>query len=444
MVKTKIEQPKSWTRTLGALAWSHSFWSTLLYEQLKVVFTEDIPTLGVGGATLYCNPGYFEEPKFNDNNRIFMVAHEICHEMFFHPGMMQAYAQSGIDGEPFDAYRFNTAADYVINAMLIAQRVGQYHEDWLYSKHFTIEDNVLDVYRRLKPKNPPPPQGGQGASQDQSGDGGNGSSSGVTQAGDQQGQGSGQGKAGSQPQQYDILDKDGNKVDETPKGRGTQDSHLFDEPSPHEEADWKQAVAGAHHQAKQIGHGSEALDRMVEDYIEHKRDWREELRDYVTVSRGRETYDWRRAHKRKMSERRVFVPTKLSYKMGPVVFVHDVSGSVSHKEHMATKGAGVGILTDCMPKSLRVLCCASHVTDDQQMDAVEEYLDWQPKGTGGTDMEAAFQYLIDDNDIPELCIVLTDGWTPFTEPPPFPVVWLSTDKEVEHYPYGHAIKLELE
>jgi len=423
-----------WTRALSTIAWSFAFWSTLLYEMLKTQLTQAIPTLGVGGGVLYVNKDYFCDPKFNDANRVFMIAHELSHEMLFHPHYMAEYAHSGIDGEPLDQQRLNCAADYIVNDMLVRFGIGEYHKDWLLSPHFTWEDNLFDVYRRLKPKNPPPPQGG--------GDGQGESGQGEDQQGEEQNPTGGAGEGNqSQQAQYDILDKEGNVVGETPAGQQQFDEHKFDEPSPHSMEDWKQAVAGAHQVAKEMGQGSTAMDRFVNDYLESKRDWRRELWDYVTPHRGRDLRNYKRIHKRKLYERRIPVPTRHSHKLGVIAMIHDVSGSVSMAEHQLCRGAAVGILSQLPPKELRVMSVADMVITDDIIE-VDEYAEWQPKGGGGTDMEAAFRKMLDEGYIPDLCIVLTDGYTAFTTPPPFPVVWLSTSLPVDEFKYGHAIRLE--
>jgi len=438
----------SWTRALASLGWSFSFWANLLYEMLKLKVTDDLPTLAVGGGYLYVNKGYFDDPKFNDQNRIFMVAHEISHEMYFHPSMMRTYHDTGVDGEPFDQARFNVAADFVINAGLVKFRVGEYHKDWLLNDEFKWDDNVLDVYRRLKPKDEPDkPQDGDPCDDGDPQDGDGDSSGGAGKPGDIPSEGNpdvpGGGVGG-----YDILDRDDHSmvVGEVDAGQRQHDTHAFDQVSEYTEQDWKQAVAGAHQQAKAIGHGNAAFNRMIDEYLTPKRDWKQELRDYVTVRRGRDEASRRRIHKRKLYERGIVMPVKESFSLGKLLIVHDVSGSVSDEEHSLCKGTGLEIFSQCRPKHIRVLCVACNVIDqpggDVSYDAIEEYEAWNPVGNGGTDMEAAFRYVLEDNWIPDLAIVLTDGWTDFTEAPPFPVVWLSTDKGEDEFPYGRAIKIE--
>lgn len=443
---SKSQPPSAWVTTLSALSWSHPFWATLIYEQLSVVFDHPgVPTLAVGGGKLYVNTGYFGDPKFNSNHRIFMVAHEVSHEMYFHPDLMKQYAASGVDGEPFDARRYNIAADYVINAGLIHFRIGEYHHDWLQHDQFTWEMNVLDVYRRLKPPTPPPPPpgGGKGdededgekSDDDAAGDGG--VSPEDTDGEEQPGQGG--------CSQYDILDTNGNVVGQTPEGQGPQDDHRFDDESPHDANDWKEAVAGAQQQAKSMGtEGSVDFNRMIDEYLTPDKDWKREFQEYVTVRRGRSNTDRRRVHKRKMHERGIPFPIKQSHELGKLLLIHDVSGSVSMEEHKLCKGTSLDIFSQCRPTEVRVMSVASQIMSDDTFTTIEEYADWNPTGSGCTDMEAGFRRCIKEDWIPVLAVVLTDGYTPFSEPPPFPVVWLSTALEEGGYPYGRAIKIEAE
>jgi predicted metal-dependent peptidase len=66
----------------------------------------------------------------------------------------------------------------------------------------------------------------------------------------------------------------------------------------------------------------------------------------------------------------------------------------------------------------------------------------RPKGGGGTDVNALFVYIKKELPIlPEACIVLTDGYTPFpSEVPPYPVLWVVTSDIVP--PFGKCIRIE--
>jgi predicted metal-dependent peptidase len=408
--------------TMSTISWTHSFWATLLYDMLKIRVTEEFPTLAVGGGFLYINREYFVD-KLTAMNRLAALAHEIGHEMFMHPEKMQGYQTNGFDGEAFDAFRYNVAGDYVINSMLQIMKVGQIHEDWLLSPHFNYLDGVDDVYRRLKPKDPPPEDGGEG--------------------GEGQGDGqSGDGPGEPAPQQYDILDKDGNVVGETDKFAKPQDTHLSGKISPHTELDWKTAIAAAHEGAKAIGQGNAEMDKFVDGYIDTKRPWNAILRDHIVIHRGRDRRNYSRLHKRRMHQFGLVTPTKNSHKIGDVLLIDDVSGSVSNHEQKLFKSAIVEILLDCRPKSIRVMCVASNVIHDETFKTITDFEGWEPRGTGGTDMEAGMREIEGEDYDPHVCIVLTDGYTNTSEAPPYPVVWVSTGAQPDEFAYGRVVMMD--
>mgnify|MGYP001052826999 CR=1 FL=1 len=86
---------------------------------------------------------------------------------------------------------------------------------------------------------------------------------------------------------------------------------------------------------------------------------------------------------------------------------------------------------------------SSVVMSDDTFESLDEFEDWQPTGTGGTDMEAAFRHLEDDADFPDVCIVLTDGYTTTSHEgqPDFPVIWVTTQQE--DFAYGAVVKMDL-
>jgi predicted metal-dependent peptidase len=412
---------------LSTLSWSYPFWATLIYDMLSLVVSREYPTLAVGGGKLYINPDYFIN-ELTPMNRLSGIGHECGHEMFMHPEKMRGYQKNGFDGEPFDSMRYNMAGDYVINDMLKVMGVGELHRDWLWSAHIHYEDGVDDVYRRLKPKEPPPGGGGdQGDPNDSS-----------CESGD------GEGPA-SPAQQYDILDKEGNVVDETPSMGAPQDTHLAGEDSPHTEQDWKQAVASANAAAKAIGKGSSRMDKFVDDYIDTKRPWDKILRDLIVKQRGRDRRNNHRINKRKLHQYKLVVPTKHSHKIGDVLIVDDVSGSVSQHETTLFKSAVTEIFLDCRPKSIRVLCVSSTIHSDDTFTSVSDFEQWQPTGSGGTDMEAGFRHVADDPHYkPHVAIVLTDGHT-FTyagNEPPYPVIWVSTQRAADTFAYGKVVMMD--
>lgn len=413
------------TETMSTLSWAYPFWSTLLYDMMKLEVTEDLPTMGVGGGKLMINIEFFR--TLTAPKRLAAFAHEIGHEMFFHPAKMKEYEAGGFDGEPFDWQRYNFAADYVINDMLKQMKVGELDEGWLWSPHISYKEGVEEVYRRLKPKTPPPSQSGS-----------------CPEDGDGDGKGQPAPKSAGSPQ-YDIMDDDGKKVGETPKGAKCQDEHAFDEESPHTEMEWKTATSNAHESAKAMGKGSAEMDQFIDGYIDTKRNWEQIFRDFFVKQRGRDRRNYKKIHKRRLHQYKMVMPTKHSHKIGKVGVIFDVSGSVSMLEKKICKSVIAEVLLDCRPQEMRCVCVAYDVIPDSDVifKNVSDFEGWQPRGTGGTDMEAGFRYFEKDNYIPHVCIVLTDGHTAFTTPPPFPVIWISTQLAAKDYPYGSAVLMDV-
>lgn len=432
------ERFKELSEAMSALSWAHPFWSTLIYDRLTLKITDAIPTAGVDGKRLYINKEFFIE--LDPLERIFALAHEVSHAMWMHPEKMAAYQQYGFDGEPFDMFRYNMAADFVNNAMLVHTKVGKIKRseppvpgDWLLSKNVHWTDSVDDVYRRLTPPEQSCNQPGGG--EDGDGQGGAGGSQSGPDGGQQtQQQGQGEWKLAPHP------DRGGET--ETFNAPRTQDVHIAKGDNDVSEIEWKTSVEAAAIGAKAMGNLHVDMEKYVAEYVEVKRDWKQTLRDYFVRHKGRDRRNWRRANKRKMHSQGIFVPTRHSWKIGRTLIIEDWSGSVSREETAMYRSTLMAILTDCKPKELRVLGVTTEVYDGGLLSTPADLEHWGREATGGTDMEEGFRFVTEEGWIPEVAIVLTDGYTPFTTPPPFPVIWVSTRLDIEDYPYGRAVRME--
>jgi predicted metal-dependent peptidase len=112
-----------------------------------------------------------------------------------------------------------------------------------------------------------------------------------------------------------------------------------------------------------------------------------------------------------------------------IAVVVDTSGSIGEEDLNVFLAEISGILSAIGHESVRVLACDAEVHEDIQ---VREVRDLREKivGGGGTDMGAAIQYLEDDTTKPNICIVLTDGYTPWPEKEPsFDVIAVITTEQ---------------
>ena len=399
------------------LTFNYPFWAMLLYTKVPPRITDDIPTLAVSLSETLINKDYFLSLE-RMSYRVAALAHEVTHAMLFHPARMAEYLMNGIRGEPFDIKRFNIAADFVINAWL--RHCGfSLHESWLYSPDVDWQESVEDVYFRLKP----PPEQGPGSGKDD-GDGGKETWE--------------LGPAGR-------PDMPGEQFELPAGGSGSQDVHQPATEQPGEALEWKAAVEGAAMSAKAQGKLPAGIQRFVERYVEPKKPWKEIFRDFITSHAG---YDQRNPHRFNQHKARtmgVLLNKRKSEVMGKVSITIDTSGSIGSSELSTFMGACVEILSECRPEEIIVLGVDYEVNNHAIVRDPYELEQFQPKGGGGTDMEATYKWLEENgHDDVEIAIILTDGWTSFTEEPHYPVVWVSTDKPEEDFPYGNYVKLDIE
>ena len=88
---------------------SSTFLSTILFS-LDFSWNTDIPTACTDGLRLFINPNWYAD--MSDDARVGLLAHEAWHVAFNHI----------VRGKDLDKQRYNKAADYVINNMLLDQK----------------------------------------------------------------------------------------------------------------------------------------------------------------------------------------------------------------------------------------------------------------------------------------------------------------------------------
>lgn len=457
MTRTKSHQQGEFyelTEAKAIIAYVHPFINSILYDNLTVVVDDpddQPPTLATDGDRLLVNSEYFKTKLSNVEFRVAALAHEILHAMFMHPDRFQHYRDHGLDGSPVNPMALNMAADFIINDFLRVFRIGMLHPSWLWRNDVSYEDSLEDVYRRIVKKGPcnqpGQEQGRQGQQGQQQGKPGQGQGQGQSQS--QQGQdqddvAAGEGSEGGDQgvgYTYSIKAKDSDE--EAPiNPNGQFDQHLAHESSKGEN-EWHAAVQAAMQSAKSIGRLPADMERALQKFLTIEKDWREELADQIRFRTGFDTRNIQKPNKRRLYQDRLYIPTRNSWEIDRVALIFDVSGSVSMEETALYCGTVADILSQCHVRELRCLCVNSTVMDDVTFDSVEDFMEWRPHGSGGTDMEAGLTYLDEDQYDPDICIVLTDGYTNTSEEnmPSFPVVWVTTGQE--NLAYGKVIKMEM-
>lgn len=404
------------------------FFASLLLDYCTVkvgkfpeIMPGDKPTFATDGRRIWMDEDFLNSltlPK-----AVFATCHEIGHVMFMHMARAKDYETTGLGGYPFSPRLYNIAADYVINAMLIDAKIGEFDQNWLYDKKYTGNMTVEEVYLDLLKRFPPPPSGGSGSQK----------------GGGQQGQGQGQGQPGQgQPQ-------GGPNGNDPAGGKGTLDQHVYSNDTGATEQEMKRAIATAAEAAKAMGKLPGSLQRFVTEVLEPKVKWSERLRFHVSRAITRDSRTWSRPHRRRLVTQKVYLPTSTGFGAGHVVFATDTSGSMGQKEYNAACAELEDILTTCQPERVTLLGCDADVHDHFELEPGESIIGNEPKlkGGGGTAFEPVFDWIKENcSEPPAVLIYFTDMYGSFPpEEPDYPVIWVTTT-DVQHK-WGEHIRVEL-
>lgn len=427
-VELTSHQRQKWEECRAALLYACPAFTNIFYQMLVpagneknlAVFTDEIPIAATDGISLLLNPGaFFDEKRYTIQNRVFILAHEVMHNVFNHVGLGFACKRNGgrigfQDGTtlPFIHELWNVAADYVINAILVESKVGAMPpKEGLHDlKIATGNDSAHEVYRKLY----------------------------------------------KQAEKEGRIKKVPGGVDFTGKGEGfdqLMDPGEGQGQDPHEaagdrnEGEWKMAVKSAMENAKMQGKLPGNLMRLFDEMIETKVPWQDLVQAFFARKVGNGSYDWRRPN-RQLIVRDIYVPGKSGHGCGTIVVGGDTSGSIGAPTLNMFFGALAEILEDLKPKRLILIWCDAEVNRvDELYDAgdLNEVRYKGAPGGRGTSFVPVFDW-VDEHDIePDALIYLTDGYGGFPkEKPNYPVLWGDITGSAGHYPWGDIVHLPVQ
>ena len=162
--------------------------------------------------------------------------------------------------------------------------------------------------------------------------------------------------------------------------------------------------------AGKLGSGG---DRMFDDLLETKIDWREALREFInTTCTGSDYSTWRRPNRRFVSSG-YYMPSGVSEQVGELVIAIDTSGSIGGRELSKFLGEVKGICDQVRPDVVRLLYWDTEVCADEKYGGteVENIMNsTKPAGGGGTTVECVPEYMTQHGVKPQAVVVLTDGY----------------------------------
>ena len=340
---------------------------------LNMPFVKDYTcrTAWTNGKRIGYNPHFID--SLNDEERKFVVAHECLHPMLEH-----TFRRGGRHPK-----KWNQAGDYVINKLLKDEGIGK------------LVKGCLD--------------------NDQLHQAGGGTTDGI----------------------YNLLpepDDDGNNGHGEPLDdcRDTEGSPADQAQA---EAEWKVRVAQAAQAAKMMGKMSAGMQRLVDDVLQPKVDWREVLRKFVEKCKS-DQRSWARPNRRFLSQG-LYLPSVSGESLGEIAIAVDCSGSIDQETISQFAAEIRTIKEDGNPTKIHVVYFDSEVSHYESYGRDDD-LDIKPHGGGGTAFSPVFTYFAEHDIDPVACIFLTDlCCNDFGDMPNYPVLWVSTDEGTA--PFGEVV-----
>lgn len=422
-VKLTAQQRRLWEDTLAALSWIAPGFTHVLYTMLHnsgdddvALFTQELEyTAGTDGYQLAFNPDRFF--KYSLMERVFVVLHEIMHEILGHVHAGWKFRQAGkitVAGKslPFAPKYANYMQDYVINAILIASKMGKFSEDWLHDPDYaTDKDQWIEVYFKHWQHPPPPTRPGEGASD------------------------------------IELRDPRNNP--------GRMDDHMNPHETrgiePHEapernDVQWDIVVKAAMEIQEAQGKLPPSLKMFFQEVLRPKVDWTDHVRGLLLRIAGSGAYDWRKLDRRLVT-RGIGSPGTTGHGAGLLVVGGDSSGSVFQDPSLIARWIGEvgGMVEDVQPEETHVVWCDTKV---KRVDICRDANDVRKMiydgvpGGGGTDFMPVFKYIEDNGLVPDALIYLTDGYGKFPKhAPDFPVIWGDISHGAVAYPFGTVVQI---
>jgi predicted metal-dependent peptidase len=374
----KSEKPREFTREeknkvieklttarVGLLL-RHPFFGNLATRMKLIDASDWCSTLATDGRNFYYNVGFVD--RLTPKQAEFGFAHEVLHNVFDHMGRRDSR----------DPTLSNIAADYAANQILKDERIGEV-PDWIKIfqdnkyRGWSYEQIYNDIYEKAEKID----IGSLGELLDEHLDG-EGEGEGGDQDGDQEGKGKGR-----------------------PKLSAEEKKKIRDE--------IKEAMVSAA-QAAGAGKIPAGVARMIKDFTEPKMDWRELLRMNIQ-SILKSNFSFSRPN-RKSQMSGAILPGMTNDETVDVCCAIDMSGSISDKQAKDFISEVKGIMDEYNDFKLKLWCFDTDVYNFAEFtsDTASDILTYEVKGGGGTDFEANWQFMQDNDIEPKRFIMFTDGY----------------------------------
>lgn len=341
----------------------HPFFGNMA-TRLKVEAADDwLMTAAVDGRKLYFNTQFFNAM---DNKEIeFVIAHEILHMVYDHIGRRE-------ERHPM---LYNIAADYIVNNLLVDDRIGRKprvvdcYQDFKY-RGWSSEEVYEELYKEAK-------KNGEDA---------------VKSLGEML---------------DEHLDLEGDEGDKDGEGKGRPRYSKAELDQIKDEI--KEAMIQAA-QSAGAGNVPTGVARLIKEMTESKMNWRELLRQQIQ-STIRSDYTFSRPSRKGWHTGAILPGMNFQDTIDITVGI-DMSGSIGNAQAVDFLGEIKGIMEEFKDFQIKVWCFDTKVYNEQDFSAEggEDLMDYEIHGGGGTDFDANWTYMKEHDIQPKKFIMFTDGY----------------------------------
>lgn len=371
----------------------HGFYGLLLMH-MRFGLDEACDTAYTDGYRINFSPVFLE--SLSNDEVDFVLMHEILHVVLKHC----------FRGRKVDPYLFNIACDIVVNSNI------------LYSKNMNLKYITLEKYGESMHLAP-------------------------------------NGKEGylyTAEEVYNMLIKDS-----LSKNRGKSvKGESFDDHSHWEEADddftideWeKRVIDAAESSAKRdtsVGNIPLGVQRYISSLKNATIDWRMLLNDFISLEVG----DYSFTPPDRRMDGPFFMPdfNELVEKEDDpkeILFMIDTSGSINNSQITQAYSEIKGALEQFTSLTGYLGFFDYVVYEPKEFSSIEDILEIIPKGGGGTNFFAVFEYVNNLENKPKAIIILTDGYATFPKESVrngIPVIWVMNNDKVTP-PWGEVARMK--
>lgn len=346
------------TARIGLLL-RHPFFGNMA-TRLRIQAADDwLPTAAVDGRNLFFNTQFFN--AMNNKEIEFVIAHEILHCVFDHLRRRE-------DRNPI---LHNIASDYIVNNLLVRDRIGEKpkvvdcYQDFKY-EGWTSEEVYDDLFKKTQEELD---------------------------------------KLGELLDEHLDWEEGGDEDGKNKSGRPRYSKEELDRIRD----EIKEGMISA---AQSAGANNVPGDirRMIKELTEPKMNWRQLLRQQIQ-STIRNDYTFARPS-RKGWHTGAVLPGMNFDETIDICIALDMSGSIGAHQAKDFLSEIKGIMDEYKDYNIKLWCFDTKVYNEQDFsaDSGTSLLDYEIMGGGGTDFMANWRYMTDNDIQPKKFIMFTDGY----------------------------------